>query len=350
MADIDELQDIYQKGNPKEQEEALSNLLILAGIDGTVAKEFIKNNFSTFAKELDFYGFTLKNPFIMFLQTIQKNKPNIFDSLLISSNYNVIHNAVSKNILDVNQIQFNCSEVDKPRLLLNPNFYNNSIVPDSDKIWLLQLWEWCASKDTKNYIRHLAVRLLFANLQKLSSSKSRYVDATELIEIGKTADFSSENNIFKLRWLLIYKPSFEKFLDDFDKVYNETQISREKILDVINTGNVKANINSMLTDMIISTKKISDIVSRISKDVSSSSRDLQGKYQRKQTDDDIEKTNNNTNKTSQRRLSVNNPQEANDLLNRAQIDTSKMSLRNLSPDELTKVGDALIYKLQNLRR
>lgn len=350
MADINELQNIYQKGNPREQEDSLSNLLILAGINENVAKEFIKNNFSTFAKELDFYGFTLKNPFIIFLQTVQKNKPNILDNLVISSNYNVIHNAVAKNILDVSQIQFNCNEIDKPRLLLNPNFYNNSRVPDSDKIWLLQLWEWCASKDIKSYIRHLAVRLLFSNLQKLYSSKSQYVDSAELIKIGESADFNTENNIFKLRWLLIYKPSFEKFLDDFDRVYNETQISREKILEVINAGNVKANINSMSNDMIVSTKKISNILSRISKDVSSSSRDLRGKYQRKQTDDDIEKTNNNANKTSQRKLSVNNPQEANDLLNRAQVDTSKMNLRNLSPDELTKVGDALTYKIQNLRR
>lgn len=350
MADINELQDIYQKGNPREQEDALSNLLVLAGINEDIAKEFIKNNFSTFARELDAYGFTFKNPFIIFLQTIQKNKPIILDSLVISSNYNVIHNAVAKNILDVNQIQFNCSEVDKPRLLLNPNFYNNSIVPDSDKIWLLQLWEWCASKETKNYIRHLAVRLLFSNLQKLSSSKAQYVDASELIEIGKTADFSSENNIFKLRWLLIYKPSFKKFLNDFDAVYNETQISREKILNVISAGNIKANINSMSNDKIISTRKISDILSRISKDVSSSSRDLQGKYQRKQTDDEAEETKNRTNSTARRKPSVNNPQEANDLLNRAQVDTSKMSLRNLSPDEVNKVGDALVYKLQNLRR
>ena len=227
MPTIDELRDKFENGGSGDIIEAVTSLLVLAGIKEDEASLFVKANIRVIWDEFSKLGFSLDNPLLKFLQQYNKSKQTI-KPFTIPENWMVIHNLYAKDILTEKQLDFTCSEIDKPKILLNDNFWNN--VKDVDKEWYIETWEWCSSDEPNKYILNDYVRLIFSEVnikdnlktdtwgnvyreKRKEGDKEVLVDATRewnetLQEIESKINsknlFSTDDNIDKLRKCLIF--------------------------------------------------------------------------------------------------------------------------------------------------
>ena len=165
-ANFDELRLKWEdKDNAEAHTEAMRGLLSLTGLSSSEAYSFLELNENSLRKELVTYGFSLDNPFIIFLSLFLKSglKHDIFCKT--EGNWGIVHNLVARNIINTRQLTFKTAkEEDKPMLLLNANFWGNKI-PLEDKTWVIQFWIWLGSKEVNREIVNTACRLI------LSSSK-----------------------------------------------------------------------------------------------------------------------------------------------------------------------------------
>lgn len=153
------------KDNAEAHDEAMRGLLGLTGLSSHEAYNFFELNENFLRKELTTYGFSLDNPFIIFLSLFLKSglNPDIFCET--EGNWGVVHNLVANNVLTIRQLTFKTAkEEDKPMLLLNSAFWGNKI-PLEDRAWVIQFWIWLGSKEVNREIVNTACRLI------LSSSK-----------------------------------------------------------------------------------------------------------------------------------------------------------------------------------
>ena len=165
-ANFDELRLKWEdKDNAEAHDEAMRGLLSLAGLSNYETYGFLELNENFLRKELVTYGFSLDNPFIIFLSLFLKSglKHDIFCKT--AGNWGIVHNLVAHNIINTRQLTFKTAkEEDKPMLLLNANFWGNKI-PLEDRTWVIQFWIWLGSKEVNREIVNTACRLI------LSSSK-----------------------------------------------------------------------------------------------------------------------------------------------------------------------------------
>lgn len=118
----------------------MRGLLGLTGLSSHEAYNFFELNENFLRKELTTYGFSLDNPFIIFLSLFLKSglNPDIFCET--EGNWGVVHNLVANNVLTIRQLTFKTAkEEDKPMLLLNSAFWGNKI-PLEDRAWVIQFW------------------------------------------------------------------------------------------------------------------------------------------------------------------------------------------------------------------
>ena len=164
--DFDELRIKWEEDSVESHNEAMRGILSLAGLSSQEAYSFLKINENFLRKELVTYGFSLDNPFIIFLSLFLESglSPEIFCKT--EGNWGIIHNLVANKILTTRQLTFKTAkEEDKPMLLLNANFWGNKI-PLGDRTWVMQFWIWLGSKEVNNEIINTACRLILASSEK----------------------------------------------------------------------------------------------------------------------------------------------------------------------------------------
>lgn len=254
MPTIDELRNKFENGGSGDIIEAVTSLLVLAGIKEDEAPLFVKANIRVIWDEFSKLGFSLDNPLLKFLMQYNKSKQTI-KPFTIPENWMVIHNLYAKDILTEKQLDFTCSEVDKPKILLNDNFWNN--VKDVDKEWYIETWEWCSSDAPNNYILNDYARLLFSGVnikdnlktdtwgnvyreKKKEGDQEVLVDATRewnetLQEIENKINsknlFSTNDNIDKLRKCLMFSDILLQYEDRVKQVVS-LQTSFENSLNI----------------------------------------------------------------------------------------------------------------------
>lgn len=260
-------------------------LLSRAGVGREEAKDFIDANYSSFAKEINAYGFRLDNPFIKFLSYVYKKRNAIFHELLDPNNYNIIHNAVVHNVLDVRQIAFESEEIDQPKLLLNLSFYNK--IPNMDKEWLLQVWEWCSDDYVEDYILNDGIKLIFLDsltndeVKELVSMSSDDKNKT----IWKKINFNTPSNIQILRKLIIFTPNLEEIANSLISSYQQASSTKKFnsfINDVRNVRNkAESDINVFPSLTVLTSAQITSNIHSLAQNVQLSSRDASsGQYQK----------------------------------------------------------------------
>ena len=290
-----DLYDRYQEdiNNNGDGIPYLTALLARAGVGRDKAKDFIEANYSSFSKEINAYGFRLDNPFIKFLSYVYKKRNAVFDKLLDPNNYNIIHNAVVHNVLDTRQISFESEEVDQPKLLLNLSFYDK--IPNMDKEWLLQVWEWCSSGRADDYILNDGIKLIF--LENITEDEINDLTEMSVQEknkfLAKKINFDDLSNIQILRKLLIFTENLEEvassIIDSYQasiKKSNNQKRDIKKINDFLNVikgvrEEAKKGINSFPSLIVLTSAQITSNIHTLAQNVQLSDRDAStGQYQK----------------------------------------------------------------------
>ena len=190
--DFDELRIKWEEDNIESHNEAMRGILSLAGLSSQEAYSFLKLNENFLRKELVTYGFSLDNPFIIFLSLFLKSGLNAEIFCKTEGNWGIVHNLVANNILTTRQLTFKTAkEEDKPMLLLNANFWGDKI-PLGDRTWVMQFWIWLGSKETNNEIINTACRLILASSKK-DISKNMFEQPSNITEENYVSVYNALN-------------------------------------------------------------------------------------------------------------------------------------------------------------
>lgn len=177
------------------RDEAMRGLLSLTGLSSHEAYSFFELNETFLRKELVTYGFSLDNPFIIFLSLFLKSdlNPDIFCET--EGNWGIVHNLVARNIINTRQLTFKTAkEEDKPMLLLNASFWGNKI-PLEDKTWVIQFWIWLGSKEVNKEIVNTACRLILSS-SKGSIPESVLKQSSNITEENYMGVYSALNEVY----------------------------------------------------------------------------------------------------------------------------------------------------------
>lgn len=354
MAQIDDLKKKFDTGSTGERLQAMSSLLVLAGINETQAEKFVQANISIFGTELRTLGFSLENPLIAFLQQYNTSKKNI-DPFLNSDNWSSLHDMYAKNLVDEKQLNFTCDEINKIKILVNDHFWNDTKAIDRE--WYINLWEWCASREPQNNILNDFALLLFSNVTESDIKKLDnwgriegdlgWEDALKNIQDKlKDINFSTFENADKLRKCLLFSDVLKKYstqmknirsiLNDLDKnldTYNKLLLDKEKykdddtgavdtidsyieqyekeikklvnqystfLINSINKFNEELNPTEIFAESapLLPTNTTNDIIRFLNEKVNLSNRDVLGRFRSKDTLANNRETNNNERKNN----------------------------------------------------
>lgn len=209
--------------------------------------KFVTTNFSTLTKELDVFGLSKTNPFILFLNNYYMVNKNI-TPFLDKDKYNILHNCLSNNILSDKQVAFTCPENEQVRILVNKNLWSQKY---SDIKWLIKLWVELG--DDRYYT--------ILNKDVLEFFKDD-IKRRDFLSLQKAVMFTSQIKRFK-----------EKEKDPTIKLLSKSTID---------------NI-SAITDNFESLELIDEQVGLLSQDTQESPRGVKGQYQHTDTDPNIKK-------------------------------------------------------------
>lgn len=358
---IQELQNKFQKGTASDSQQAIVDLFKLAGIKQDYVDSFVDANYNFLTKELTSYGFVVDNPFIQFLKYIQDKRANILEVFQDPENWSIIHNAVAENVLDSKQINFTCEEIRQPKLLLNPNFWK---VASVDKMWVLNLWEWCGEKQANSMIIHQGVRFLLntckngvtLNLKSIGEDKIKFQSTKDLIEKESKKSIDNFDAIYSLRRVLIftndlvaYANEFKALFSDIDnKTLNDNQYANfeSRYYAIRNKIN---NVN-LVSDKLVNPQSMSASVRACSENVQVSDRDAatgQKQKQEGEAGDNTDSYNNRGQKYEESSMSV---AEAEDRLRRAGTDPDRLPFNSRAYQNPEKTGQAVTTILKARRR
>lgn len=363
MADnnIRELQTQFQSGSAQESYDAIIELLELSGVDKEYASNFVEANYQFLSPELNAYGFVLDNPFISFISRVYEGRNKISKYLLIPENWSIIHNAVVKDIITVEQLKGSEHEEDAPKLLFNSSFYER--IKQVDKLWVLKLWDWCATSGPDNQILNEAVRLyvkgIKIDLYKLwedYNKKEFKISFQEFVLNNVNKNSKLDNSLYiveRLRRALLYTNDITEVAKEFknilDTLNTEKDILENKsLIDKFNDYIDKLSSNSInfIDTPLVDANDMSASLRNCSENVKLSSRnDISGQYQKQEG-----QYKNNENIWKDQRNITNNMSfnEANDILKKYGIDT--FILKKLSKDasfNANKIGQAVAKYLRD---
>ena len=358
---IQELQNKFQKGTASDSQQAIVDLFKLAGIKQDYVDSFVDANYNFLTKELTSYGFVVDNPFIQFLKYIQTKRVNLLEVFQDPENWSIIHNAVAEGVLDSKQINFTCEEIKQPKLLLNPNFWK---VASVDKMWVLNLWEWCGEKQANSMIIHQGVRFLLntckngvtLNLKSIGADKIKFQSTKDLIEKESKKSINNFDAIYSLRRVLIftndlvaYANEFKALFSDMDnKTLNDNQYANfESRYDAIRS---KINDVNLVSDKLVNPQSMSASVRACSENVQVSGRDAatgQKQKQEGEAGDDTDSYNNRGQKYEESSMSV---AEAEERLRRAGTDPDRLPFNSRAYQNPEKTGQAVTTILKARRR
>ena len=365
-ANIQELQNKFQTGTATESRDAITELLTLSGVDKNYASSFTITNYRFLSPELNAYGFTLDNAFIVFISRIYKGRKEILDYLLIPENWSIIHNAVVNKIITVEQLKGGEDEIDAPKLLFNPSFYRD--IKQVDKLWVLQLWNWCASDEPDKTIRNEAVRLYLQGV-KIDIYKmwkdyekehpERSFSSFILSRINKDASKLKKDlyTIERIRRAFLFTEDIVKVSKSFSEILDKVNKSK----NIVKDNSLISQYNSYIDKLskrinFVSSKLVpADIMSASVRAcgenvVVSDKNDITGEYQDTQGKDNTDNNSNSKqNNITSRQNNITSRAQAQDVLNQYNVDISKLTFGRNAPRNAQQIGDAVAYMIANSR-
>lgn len=170
-----------------------------------IAREFVIPNVGTLTTEINAYGLDNINPFFTFLK--KYNQINGSTQVFWDpSKYNVLHNLVAKDIIDVTQMRDTCTDERRADILWNKTLWDNS--PD-DITWLVNTYLW------------------FMNVSAWEGLK---VSDNFLVKALKQRNDNDINTRYVLRSLCFFSTDIQKFIGKYkagDLVHNSDDLTRE---------------------------------------------------------------------------------------------------------------------------
>lgn len=359
MAEIDELRNKFQKGNATENRQAIIDLFKFVGIDDKTANKFVVDNYQFLAPELNSYGFVIDNCFVEFFLKIYKERKEVLDLIMDPENWSIIHNSIAQKILKPNQIKFRSEELDQPKLLLNPSFYNN--INNMDKLWVLQLWEWCNTEEPNNQIVHQGVRFLInsaysgvkLNIEKADEENIQVQNLKKIIEGQANRNLYDKESIITLRRLLIYNKDIVSIANEFKNLFTQDNKFSDEAFNIFsnNIEKIRQKINNIdfISSPLVKSTDMSASVRACSENVQLSNRDaITGQYQEKEENTAQYKNKNNKNNfnnSSNREQNITSGSEAQSILKNKNIDLSNVRIKSAS--DIENIVNAVEYDLIN---
>ena len=373
----------------------MRGLLSLAGLSNYETYGFLELNENFLRKELVTYGFSLDNPFIIFLSLFLKSglKHDIFCKT--AGNWGIVHNLVAHNIINTRQLTFKTAkEEDKPMLLLNANFWGNKI-PLEDRTWVIQFWIWLGSKEVNREIVNTACRLILSlskgsipeDVLKQSSNitEENYVSVynalneeyAALVDKATRADLAEPRIITKTRKYFMSEfravadiESLNASLDTLAKTLirasknaNQNEISRvttsnielvknklkafSDLIYVVNSANGSIEgADSFVKMELASPAQMSASIAKAGEKTDLSNRDtLSKEYKRKEGVGENETTTNNNKQGSRNTTSRVSEYEYKDAVGRLKaltgIDLSNLNSESLPAPTINRISNAL---------
>lgn len=356
---INELKDKFQRGTASENKQAIIDLFKLAGVEDNYAEAFVNANYRFIGMELNTYGFSQTNCFIKFLLEIQKQKKEILDIFLDSNNWSIIHNAVANDILTPDQIMFTSDELDQPKLLINPSFWKD--IKNIDKLWVLQLWEWCNTSAPNTEIVNDAVRAYLQgkeiNIDSLWDKYSKeepYVSFSDYVlnSISSGKNLSNKDVVENLRRVLIYTSDIIEASKTFKLIIDQINKDPGKFIENKSLQQKYNNLVSRLPQIsfvsskLVSADTMSASVRACSEEVQKSDRNaFNGRYQEQEGEQNTKKS--NSTQKGGRLNNIKSEAQAVDILNQNGIDISKIPFNTRTARNAQQIGDSITYLLQN---
>lgn len=276
----------------QEKNKALINLLLNIGINIKEANEFVTAN-PNFLSNIVATGITEDNPFLVFFKLYNKKNKNI-KPFLNQQNYNHIFNIYVKGILDAKQLNFTCEEENKPKILLNHNFWEQT--KDIDIEWYIQLWEWCSSNYPEEQILNICARILFSDIDETYFNNNSKFKPIQIIQkVASNIRFNTPEKIEQLRKSLIFTPSFLNTVNEIDEIIHKGINNKSDIENLIRVVNdfrnkVASDVNYCYSARLVPTSLTNEIIRELNEKVNLSNRDIDGKYQKMRGDAELGKT------------------------------------------------------------
>ena len=373
----------------------MRGLLSLAGLSNYETYGFLELNENFLRKELVTYGFSLDNPFIIFLSLFLKSglKHDIFCKT--AGNWGIVHNLVAHNIINTRQLTFKTAkEEDKPMLLLNANFWGNKI-PLEDRTWVIQFWIWLGSKEVNREIVNTACRLILSSSkgsipedvlkQSSNITEENYVSVynalneeyAALVDKATRADLAEPRIITKTRKYFMSEfravadieslnaslDTLAKTLTRASKNANQNEISRvttsnielvknklkvfSDLIYVVNSANGSIEgADSFVKMELASPAQMSTSIAKAGEKTDLSNRDtLSKEYKRKEGVGENETTTNNNKQGSRNTTSRVSEYEYKDAVGRLKaltgIDLSNLNSESLPAPTINRISNAL---------
>lgn len=373
----------------------MRGLLSLAGLSNYETYGFLELNENFLRKELVTYGFSLDNPFIIFLSLFLKSglKHDIFCKT--AGNWGIVHNLVAHNIINTRQLTFKTAkEEDKPMLLLNANFWGNKI-PLEDRTWVIQFWIWLGSKEVNREIVNTACRLILSSSkgsipedvlkQSSNITEENYVSVynalneeyAALVDKATRADLAEPRIITKTRKYFMSEfravadieslnaslDTLAKTLTRASKNANQNEISRvttsnielvknklkafSDLIYVVNSANGSIEgADSFVKMELASPAQMSASIAKAGEKTDLSNRDtLSKEYKRKEGVGENETTTNNNKQGSRNTTSRVSEYEYKDAVGRLKaltgIDLSNLNSESLPAPTINRISNAL---------
>lgn len=357
---INELKNKFQRGAASENKQAIIDLFKLAGIEDNYAEAFVAANYRFIGMELNAYGFSQNNCFIKFLLEIQKQKKEILDIFLDSNNWSIIHNVVANDILTPDQIMFTSDELDQPKLLINPSFWKD--IENIDKLWVLQLWEWCNTSAPNTEIVNDAVRAYLQGKEinidnlwdKYSNEEPRVSFSDYVLNSISSGNLSDKDVVENLRRALIYTSDIIEASKTFKFIMDQINKDPRKFIEDKSLQQKYNNLVSRLPQIsfvssrLVSADTMSASVRACSEEVQKSDRNaFTGRYQEQEGEQNTKKSNFTSTQKGSRLNSIKSEAQAIDTLNQNGIDISKIPFNTRTARNAQQIGDSIIYLLQN---
>jgi hypothetical protein len=245
-------------------------------------ESFVDNNYTTLIIECDYFGLSMDNPFMMFLNEYGNKNGNIKPFINIE-NYDLLHNLVSDRVLSIKQVSWTCPEEDQIRILVNPNLWNISSKDDVD--WLIKTYCWFLEEDLNRVIKNSYVRAAF--------SKTVFDDLNNINKV--VVDFNEKGNRETLIRALFFTQYINELSDSKLKLKikttedNNEYVSKE-IEEVRNKIDSIRNNNFLVSHQFENCDIIEQQIKVLNELVQESSRNSEGEYQ--STDIDNNEDNN----------------------------------------------------------
>lgn len=245
-------QDRFSQANSSEMNDLFKEFFAanqFPGYNEDTYSKFVDSVSPLLYSECKKYTLSMDNPFMQYIKRYATQNGNI-DPLLKYDNYAFIHNLIANNIVTEKQLAGTCPENEQIRLLVNPNLFN--VASDSDKLYLIQVYDYILSNNLNSYVNNAYVKAIFSDVKDLNDKTKEEIAKVDLnkhkldlIDLIYFTNYIREISDRGIKQSDTNKGELIKLITDARSVYDPKRIVSAPLKDV----NIIENQFKLLKDL-----------------------------------------------------------------------------------------------------